>query len=400
MKTLYLGNHPTPALCLFLALVFFTSPVSGQGNPDLFISNRNTDSVRRYDGDTGESLGNFVDPGDGGLDRPQEVFFHPHTHDLLVTGFTNVAIKLYDGETGDFIRNFTDPNEYSLSNPTKISLGPDSNLYVSQWGAIQNAVVKFDLETGAFLGEFTSTGVPEGCGMVWDDQDNLYVTSWGNGDAGKVYQFDANGISQGVFIDTNPIRGPVGIWIGENKEFFVVDWSLGRVNRYDSTGQHLGIFISGMTRIEGNTFASDGSILLCDWEDDNINHYSSDGTFISTPISGNGLNSPNSITFGPPLASSTGAAAINKYLTLEQNYPNPFRQSTEIRFHSTRSVPLMVRIIDSNGQEVDRLFDDILPAGDHNLVWEARGMPSGVYFCELQTAEGKISMKMKLITTK
>ncbi|NNF56684.1 MAG: hypothetical protein HKN04_00440 [Rhodothermaceae bacterium] len=41
--------------------------------PDLLVSSRNTNSVKRYDGTTGTYLGDFVAPGAGGIAAPQDV---------------------------------------------------------------------------------------------------------------------------------------------------------------------------------------------------------------------------------------------------------------------------------------------------------------------------------------
>ena len=209
-------------------------------SPDLFLTSFQNDAISRFNTETGTFLGYFVSPGAGGLDRPQDVFFHPVSGHLLVTGFLNNQIKMYDGQNGNFLSNFS--SGYSLNNPTKMILGPDSLLYVSQW---DGRVVRFTLE-GNFVDEFTSINIPAGLGMTWDEDDNLYVTSWGNdGFDGQVYKFDMQGDSQGAFINSAMLDGPVGIWRDESGDFFVVDWRLGSVLQFDSNDKFEVIFISG-----------------------------------------------------------------------------------------------------------------------------------------------------------
>jgi len=70
---------------------------------------------------------------------------------------------------------------------------------------------------------------------------------------------------------------------------------------------------------------------------------------------------------------------------LHQNYPNPFNPTTTIRFElrpSSGHTELLVRlvIVDLLGQEVATLVNEYRSTGTYEVVWNATGMPSGVYF--------------------
>ena len=80
---------------------------------DLFVSSRNTHSIKLFDGATGDPKGDFVSARTGNLNTTQEVAFGYDGH-LYVSGRGNSAIKKYDGSTGEFIGNFT--SGYSLDN--------------------------------------------------------------------------------------------------------------------------------------------------------------------------------------------------------------------------------------------------------------------------------------------
>lgn len=71
----------------------------------------------------------------------------------------------------------------------------------------------------------------------------------------------------------------------------------------------------------------------------------------------------------------------------EENYPNPFSQSTTIRFQLSRSMHVVLQVFNLAGQEIATLLNATLPAGEHSAVWEASNLPSGVYLCRL-TADG------------
>ena len=261
----------------------------------VLVSSRGTNSVKHYNSATGAFLSDFVTPNGGGLNTTQEVALGPDGH-LYVSGrFTNAILK-YDGQTGAFLGRFT--SGYDLDEPTKFTFGPDSLLYVSQWGQQQRTVARFDAETGVFVDEFTPA-LNLGMDHAWDEAGRLYVVSFGSRD---VRRFDAQGTLIDVFVGPASLQGPVNLWFGDSGDLFVIDWETGRVQRFDGeTGAFKETFISGMTRAEGFTIGPDGLLYICDWQENQINRYDPQtGAFVDTFISGGGLIQPNSVIFRPP----------------------------------------------------------------------------------------------------
>ncbi len=80
---------------------------------------------------------------------------------------------------------------------------------------------------------------------------------------------------------------------------------------------------------------------------------------------------------------------------LDQNYPNPFNPTTAIAFHLPCSSFVSLKVFNSAGKEVSSLVDGQLPSGSHRTVWNASGVPSGVYFCRIQA--GTYSETKKLV---
>jgi len=76
---------------------------------------------------------------------------------------------------------------------------------------------------------------------------------------------------------------------------------------------------------------------------------------------------------------------FNGEFQLYTNYPNPFNPSTTIEFSIPREVHVSLQIFNSLGQRVSLLEDRKLPAGDYRQEWNAATLPSGTYFCRLQT---------------
>ena len=89
--------------------------------------------------------------------------------------------------------------------------------------------------------------------------------------------------------------------------------------------------------------------------------------------------------------------------TLAQNYPNPFNPSTRIDFSLAVDSKVSLRVFDVLGQEVASLINSNLVAGSHNVVFNAAGLNSGVYFYRIDASgiDGtNFSSVKKMILTK
>jgi len=74
------------------------------------------------------------------------------------------------------------------------------------------------------------------------------------------------------------------------------------------------------------------------------------------------------------------------YLMLDPPYPNPLRDHTLLRFASSRPGPVSLDIYDVSGRHVSHVGD--LADGDgiiRTTWWDARDLPSGVYFVTLRS---------------
>lgn len=372
----------------FFLTIFIISNLYGMqpNSPDLFISSRNTSSVKRYDGTTGAYIDDFVKTGSGGLSSTQEIMFG-FDGNLLVTGRGNSAILKYNGETGEFISNFT--SGYALDEPTKMTLGPDSLIYVSQWGQQKGKVARFNGMTGAFVDEFTSIPLNQGCGHAWDGAGNLYVASFGSADVRK---FDTQGNFISIF--TNRSGGFVNLWFGEDGYLFVIDWNTGTVLRFDGqTGAFKNNFITGMQRSEGFALGADGLLYICDWQANKVNRYDSSGNFVDTFSSGGGLLAPNGVAFkrGKITSIETELGAIPHKIELNQNYPNPFNPSTTITYAVPKASRVALKVYDLSGATVATLVDEFQSAGTQSIVWNGTDesgdfVSSGTYFYRVENS--------------
>ena len=82
---------------------------------------------------------------------------------------------------------------------------------------------------------------------------------------------------------------------------------------------------------------------------------------------------------------------------LMQNYPNPFNPNTRISWQTPLGSWQTLKIYDVLGNKVTTLVDEYKPAGTYEVEWNAAGLPSGVYFFQLQTNDFTETKKMILI---
>jgi hypothetical protein len=89
---------------------------------------------------------------------------------------------------------------------------------------------------------------------------------------------------------------------------------------------------------------------------------------------------------GPkPSLALAGAAPEPARTELLGAQPNPFRPGGQIAFVLARAERVTLRMFDVRGRLVGTLLERALPAGRHEVAWDARGVAAGVYFVQLRS---------------
>jgi len=96
---------------------------------------------------------------------------------------------------------------------------------------------------------------------------------------------------------------------------------------------------------------------------------------------------------------STGRLTVLSPQThfLHPNWPNPFNSSSTIRYEVAQAGQVRLVIFNLLGQEVARLVDGRHLAGTYTTSWDAGNLPSGLYFCQMQTGDFLQTRKMMLL---
>lgn len=83
--------------------------------------------------------------------------------------------------------------------------------------------------------------------------------------------------------------------------------------------------------------------------------------------------------------------------SLSQNYPNPFNARTTISYSVAQAGPVSLEIYNILGEKVAVLQDGLRQAGYHQITWDAKDMPSGVYFAKLNADKKAQTIKMVVL---
>ena len=87
----------------------------------------------------------------------------------------------------------------------------------------------------------------------------------------------------------------------------------------------------------------------------------------------------------------------SKQFELEQNFPNPFNQSTTISYSIKKSTWVRLRIFDLLGREVKLLVDACQSAKEYSVNFDASGLTSGIYCYQLQIGNEFVETKKLLL---
>jgi hypothetical protein len=82
---------------------------------------------------------------------------------------------------------------------------------------------------------------------------------------------------------------------------------------------------------------------------------------------------------------------------LYNNHPNPFNPSTLIKYSVANESYTSLKIYDALGNEVITLVDDVKAAGTHQVIFDASGLSSGIYYYTLQSGSFTETKKMNLL---
>lgn len=169
-------------------------------------------------------------------------------------------------------------------------------------------------------------------------------------------------------------------------------WSLTVSGTSIFAGTEAGLFLSTNT---GVNWTRVDSGLVNPW----VTALAVSGEYLFAGTAGGTFGGGGGVWRRPLSQMITGIENTNRHIPqgyeLNQNYPNPFNPTTNISFGLPSRSFVTLRVIDIMGREVAVLVSQELSAGIYSREWNAKDLPSGLYFYRLQA--GWFSKTKKLI---
>lgn len=88
---------------------------------------------------------------------------------------------------------------------------------------------------------------------------------------------------------------------------------------------------------------------------------------------------------------------IPQTIILHQNYPNPFNPVTTIAFEIAKKERVEINIYNILCEKITTLLAKDLDSGYHEIVFNADGLPSGIYFYQIKTLDSQLAKKCILL---
>jgi hypothetical protein len=231
--------------------------------------------------------------------------------ELLVCSFVADAVHRFDLDDGTWLGDLGPTAD--LDGALGIVVGPDGAIYVASEES--NMVLRYDGATGAFVDRFVwddprtpddESGGISGPGAVLFDADGaFYVSSF---DSDAVMRYDGtSGAFDAVFVPTGSggLNGPdAGTVFGPDGNLYVPGYYSNTIPRYDGvTGDPLGDFTPSDMLEEPRTVVFEGDHLYVANEgtDEVLRFDASTGDFVDVFVEAGagGLNAPGGMVFGP-----------------------------------------------------------------------------------------------------
>ncbi len=109
--------------------------------------------------------------------------------------------------------------------------------------------------------------------------------------------------------------------------------------------------------------------------------------FVVARYDGGESDSSNHAVVEVPAGTPADQTFLPGHFALMPCYPNPFNAVTAIAFALPRTSRVRISVYDILGRRTVQLADNIYPAGQHRLVWQAGELGTGLYFVRME-AEG------------
>ena len=177
------------------------------------------------------------------------------------------------------------------------------------------------------------------------------------------------------------------------------------MGRFDALGMFSGIAVSGNYAYVANAERGLRVLSIANLEHiEEVGYYDTPGIAHKVALSEDGFiyladgTNVGIYRFTDPAEAEDSLTFHPSSFTLYPAYPNPFNSTTTIRFGLDKSAPTRLAIYDPSGRLVEVLLPGIrLLVGNYQIVWNAKELAAGSYFCHLSLDDCEITRQITLI---
>ncbi|HIE05338.1 MAG TPA: T9SS type A sorting domain-containing protein [bacterium (Candidatus Stahlbacteria)] len=239
-----------------------------------------------------------------------------------------------------------------------------NHLWATHWQTYM--VYKYDTSDCSIISSFDPPFAGRANGMAWDG-----YFLWVGEEGGQIHKMDTLGnIIKSIPSPNSSNYNPRGLAF-DGVDLWVGAQSAGLIYHIDTTGTIIASYSAPSGGYQqGLTF--DGVYLWSTGGDNMI--YQID---ISPQIEGRGGSNP-----------AKPAVSIA---------PNLVTTKTTISFSLMAEGRMAITIVNCSGQVIERVVDQIFTSGNHQIIWERKDLPSGIYFAVVNTDTGSAQTKLIIL---
>lgn len=314
---------------------------------------------------------------DGFVDETAGDFKNSHAMDFTseIPGFINIRVQSQIGPVNDRIEWNRTITGNTIVGETKV----DVNI-------VNTGNKKVDVSSGYAFGDY------------YDQNSGTVTTSYANFSINEYYKTNlGHNSNKGIFVQSreifnnNSATGDFGNYQFSNARCFWV----GGTAFGDSA--YVGVYNQA---IEVYNWSSSGQLLKNNQNYGTIQYdreliENSNGAYIVANCS-DGKTYYLYRVLSPAIKLSTKTNNVFNSKVLSQNYPNPFRTSTNIYYNLSQISNVEIKILNSAGQTIELLVSEKQPAGDYNINFNAKDLAPGIYYYKIETDIFSETKKMLL----
>jgi len=302
---------------------------------------------------------------DGYVDETADDFKNSHAMDFIseIPGIINLRVQSNIGPVNDRIEWKRTITGNTVIGETKVDVS-----------IVNTGNKKVDVSSGYAFGDY------------YDQNSGTVTTSYANFSINEYYKTNlGHNSNKGIFVQSreiftnNSATGDFGSYqFSDARCFWVGGTAFGDSARAGIYNQAIEVY----------NWSATGQLLKNNQNYGNVSYdrqliENSNGAYIVANCN-DGKNFYLYRVLSPAIISNIKINMLNAE-NLSQNYPNPFHTSTTIHYNLTEISDVKIKILNAAGQTIELLVSERQPAGEYDLLFNAKNLAQGIYYYKIET---------------